>query len=572
MNDMISVPLGAVAPGTNAATTLQPGAATNAGAANGTAFQDLLVETIAGTAPKVEAGESWAGQQATEEIAGKSKTEEKSEGSASGADSLLGSIDMASSYIAAAQVIPMVSAPEPQVQAAEVGPASEVNPTNASAMVSAEIQPPQTVSSDTTQPQQSAPANGGQTNQAVSADTSASQEVVSTQETISAQEAAPAQGQPAQTADTVQQPVASDSTSDISESIIPMDAVQTAAVEQIAPQLPDTQVAATDKPAKENAPRTESRSTMDSPTNDAKTPTGTGVSARGGLSLPEVQAPVTANPTSYYLSLRLKMKPDAEVKTEPQTRAGESEKPVSDLAASLLAGSDAQPVRVNAVQDNATTGKVVLGPEGVHVSTAVNPDMMPVEHVNTDKSDAGRDHSNGDFASAIASIRTPSDKPAAGVEHPQAFQAPERVVENKMINQIVQSAKVQMTDGSANMTLRLDPPHLGVLNMNVSAQEGGVVAHIQTSTEMARHALQSDLSSLKQALSDAGITVDSINVSLNTTPDHSGAQLSGSQSDGRNQGSQGNSRFAQGLAGADPAPQVMRTRTQEVIGAFDYLA
>ncbi|MEN6370669.1 MAG: flagellar hook-length control protein FliK [Armatimonadota bacterium] len=107
------------------------------------------------------------------------------------------------------------------------------------------------------------------------------------------------------------------------------------------------------------------------------------------------------------------------------------------------------------------------------------------------------------------------------VQQSQGNLPPEPVVSAKVINQIVKAAKVNITEGRSDIVLRLDPPHLGTVNMNVSVADGTVTATIQTSTESARQVLQSDLATLKQSLSDAGINVDQINVSVGGNPDQS---------------------------------------------------
>ena len=123
------------------------------------------------------------------------------------------------------------------------------------------------------------------------------------------------------------------------------------------------------------------------------------------------------------------------------------------------------------------------------------------------------------------------------VEKSQGQLPPDNVVGAKMIHQIVKAAKVNLTEVGGDMSLRLDPPHLGTVHMNVSVVEGSVTASIQTTTESARQVLQADLATLKENLANSGIHVDKINVSVGGDQNqawqqsHSGGH--GSPSEGR---------------------------------------
>jgi len=135
-------------------------------------------------------------------------------------------------------------------------------------------------------------------------------------------------------------------------------------------------------------------------------------------------------------------------------------------------------------------------------------------------------HNNGKPESGAGWLLTPGIDPPGfkateAVQGAQVHLPLEQTVSAKVINQIVKAAKVHITEGRSDITLRLDPPHLGTVQMNVSVVEGTVTATLQTSTEAARQVLQSDLVTLRQNLADAGINVDKIEVSVNSNPDHS---------------------------------------------------
>jgi flagellar hook-length control protein FliK len=122
------------------------------------------------------------------------------------------------------------------------------------------------------------------------------------------------------------------------------------------------------------------------------------------------------------------------------------------------------------------------------------------------------------------------------------------------------------------MTMRLDPPHLGTIQMNVAVNHGMVTATIETSTESARQMLQSDMTTLKQALSDAGINVDAINVSVSTDLNQGWRPPTGGQTtpDGRSNFTGGRHPFGfpNRTNGFDSALSSSPLQS----GRFDYLA
>jgi flagellar hook-length control protein FliK len=147
----------------------------------------------------------------------------------------------------------------------------------------------------------------------------------------------------------------------------------------------------------------------------------------------------------------------------------------------------------------------------------------------------------------------------------------------KVINQIVKAAKVQLTEGRADMALRLDPPHLGTVNMNVSVVQGAVTATIETSSVTAKHVLEANLSALKQALTDAGVQVEKINVSVGSNldqafnPFENGHGMPNHQ--GRSDSGLWQSHAMQGLEIGGPELDLVGAAAHSVgIGSLNYLA
>lgn len=573
MNELVNLMLGALLPGT---TNAPPGATPNAGDTSGSAFQDLLMQTLDGADLQVGADGSWAGQQSSEESTETSKTE------ASSADQtkLLGSIDMASSVLVAAQAVqvapttPVAVDPQPQARASD--PVPEVQTVAAQTMESAGEQ-----SAD-------GPA-------AYAAPVSAEPAVVSPDQQITqsgpdvpmaripdARADVPMARIPDARADNSTAPVADVQAETAGAPVIddPVDAalVRTsdAQVNQTASdQTAQTAVVSTDttdvRPESVKRPnhRRHVPPTPDAHAEVKQADNSDGITTKRGLGLPEIPAPSTGAPAFDYTKLRLNAKLD--VKPDDHALLTQSAMPLTRSAVAQASAGDAIAINPVGKQEKLTTGKTVVIPQVAQVSLDTGA-ALPIEQMAEIKKDAGQDRKEGSLPPTVADVNPSFEKAVAGAERSQGFNAPERVIEHKVINQIVQSARMQLVDGGANMTLRLDPPHLGVLNMSVTAQQGSVVANIQTSTEAARHVLQADLSSLKQALADAGITVDSINVSLGGTPDQPGTPNGGQHAYGNSHGRHVGSPFMQELRGAEPEPMVLSSRTRQLAGVFDYRA
>ncbi|MHB0912665.1 MAG: flagellar hook-length control protein FliK [Armatimonadota bacterium] len=148
----------------------------------------------------------------------------------------------------------------------------------------------------------------------------------------------------------------------------------------------------------------------------------------------------------------------------------------------------------------------------------------------------------------------------------------ETAMRSKIIRQVVRAAEVHLFEGGGNMTLRLDPPHLGTVQMSVSVDNGSVTANLQTGTATASHLLQSDLPALKQALADAGINVDAINVSVGG---NSGQGWNPHSGNGGRDAGNGEPRHARypGWQQHSEEPFGLREETRpRTAGRFDHLA
>ncbi len=112
---------------------------------------------------------------------------------------------------------------------------------------------------------------------------------------------------------------------------------------------------------------------------------------------------------------------------------------------------------------------------------------------------------------------------------------------NSALDQLRRAVPAQLKNGEGSVMLRLNPPILGRVNVNISMEEGGLNATFKTEQAFTRDMLQQNMHVLREALAEQGIRVTSVSVSsgLFDRPAQDGSAAWGDQ--GRFQGGTGQS-------------------------------
>jgi flagellar hook-length control protein FliK len=84
----------------------------------------------------------------------------------------------------------------------------------------------------------------------------------------------------------------------------------------------------------------------------------------------------------------------------------------------------------------------------------------------------------------------------------------------EITNQIVEQIKVFIKPDQTSMELQLNPEHLGKISLSVSEKDGIVTAQFTTQTQIAKEAIESQMQVLKDNLSNQGLKVESIEVTV----------------------------------------------------------
>ena len=85
---------------------------------------------------------------------------------------------------------------------------------------------------------------------------------------------------------------------------------------------------------------------------------------------------------------------------------------------------------------------------------------------------------------------------------------------SELIEQFVEQTKVHISQDTTKMEMLLNPEHLGKLYLEITEQEGAITAKIQTQNAVVKEALEAQIADLRQNLSQAGVKVDAIEVTI----------------------------------------------------------
>jgi flagellar hook-length control protein FliK len=98
-----------------------------------------------------------------------------------------------------------------------------------------------------------------------------------------------------------------------------------------------------------------------------------------------------------------------------------------------------------------------------------------------------------------------------------------------VVNQVVESIKLNNTTELKSMEIQLNPQNLGKVNLMVSVREGVVTAQITAENEQVRKALESQITTLKENIQNQGIKVDAVEVTVQSHSFEANQQFAGGQ-------------------------------------------
>ncbi len=131
----------------------------------------------------------------------------------------------------------------------------------------------------------------------------------------------------------------------------------------------------------------------------------------------------------------------------------------------------------------------------------------------------------------------------------------------RLTEQATRALRSVVNQKGGSVTLRLTPPELGALRVRVEMNNSLVSARFEAQTEGVRSILQSNMSTLRQALESQGLTVQHLHVQMAAQPSTPEQSMGGE--DGRSRGSFDQQQSSGGGAGGDEAQQRAAQRRAE---------
>lgn len=94
-----------------------------------------------------------------------------------------------------------------------------------------------------------------------------------------------------------------------------------------------------------------------------------------------------------------------------------------------------------------------------------------------------------------------------------------------IFTQIIEGAKINVSEDISEMIIKLKPDNLGKLSMKIVIDRGMLVAKFDVESQMVKEAIESNLEDLRNALKDKGFEIQEFDVSVNKDSDQSESQF-----------------------------------------------
>lgn len=254
------------------------------------------------------------------------------------------------------------------------------------------------------------------------------------------------------------------------------------------------------------------------------------------LELPTaLRASSTAAPEAAATSGRMGPKDDAAAAVRPVSKH-------ETLASAIPVESRGVEPKLQTQTDTLASGQPqqIVSPPTTESNS--DPDWQPPDH---QPEITGLDAAAGASTENRTTFQVASDRPADG------HQPARTELHARVIDQVVKEVRLHTVDGHSNVVVKLNPPELGSLRLQISQDSTGLTSQIQASTEQVGRLLQAHVPALVDALADAGLKLDSVTISSGPSfgalaQDLTQSNAQGSQYQGR-RGNQRNTANGQGF-------------------------
>lgn len=202
--------------------------------------------------------------------------------------------------------------------------------------------------------------------------------------------------------------------------------------------------------------------------------------------------------------------PDAMARSVEQLTAPGAARPPSAVA-SLLRAAVVQPNNLGLQQQQA---KQSQGDNQSTPAAGSAPDFQELEltappKLQTDDGNLGEQTLFAPTATKLSEARQ-----LAGSQSVAAAEAPPELP-REVLDQVTTAARLEIQQGRREISIQLDPPHLGKVQVRVSSEAGLVSARLEVTSPAVRDLLAANLEHLQSALEQAKVGIGHCSVSLN---------------------------------------------------------
>ena len=185
-----------------------------------------------------------------------------------------------------------------------------------------------------------------------------------------------------------------------------------------------------------------------------------------------------------------------------------------------------QPVKT-VIKDEETGKEITVTMEGNRVTetkTETTETLQTADNVesqnhstnkeNTANSDSSSEQNSASdmFAGSLLNNLTDSIQNSAGIQND--FSQIYNANATDIINQLIDSIKVNVTADTSSMELQLTPENLGKINLTVVAKDGQITASITAQNDLVKAVIESQLIQLKETLASQGLKVTDVEVTV----------------------------------------------------------
>jgi flagellar hook-length control protein FliK len=96
----------------------------------------------------------------------------------------------------------------------------------------------------------------------------------------------------------------------------------------------------------------------------------------------------------------------------------------------------------------------------------------------------------------------------------QDIQGEDNGLADRIIKQITDDIKMYANQNTTSLEIQLEPESLGKVSLTVASKSGSVTAQLMVQNEVAKEAIESQISTLKETMNNQGIKIEAIEVTV----------------------------------------------------------